>query len=135
MKRFIVLLCASILIFSAAKSMENEEIYKNSNSDFCRKIEEKIFLKDNIETAAVVEMDKNVLCGILCTDTELPEGDILILKKYIYDAVCDEIKNLKKVKIEINSKTAKNIAELSYYAGMEMKKRAVCGRFNYLMEN
>lgn len=107
---------------------------KYSNDEVCQKIEEHIFLAEEVETAAAVRCGKTVLCGILCGG-EPDEDKILKLKNFVYGCAKKETKGAEKVFVEINSKKARDIAELAYYAAKGVNKKTILKRFEYLSQN
>ena len=125
------------MLFSASFSfaeMSQHITEKYSNDVLCDKIENKIFLLDNVKIGAVAKKDNNVLCGILC-DEYVSEEDLENMKNYIKDAVVFEFPKAEEIIVEINTQKARDIAELSYYSAKNMSKKQLLKRFDYLLKN
>lgn len=134
MNKFVLcFFCFLSAMFCYAEPMHN--IYeKYSNDAVCQKIEEHIFLTNEVETAAVVKYGKTVICGILCGG-EPDEEKISELKNFVHGGVKQEAWKAEKILVEINSKKARDIAELGYYASKGVNKKILFKRFEYLTQN
>lgn len=80
-----------------------------------------------INSAAVLNKNKSVLCGISTGNkSELSKAEI---EQVIYN-IFPEIKALR---IEINTKRADDIMELSYLSKSSVKKKYISSRFDFLI--
>ena len=81
----------------------------------------------NTNTVAVLSKDQSVLVGI-STDKNAE-----ISKEQIEKIVYKHFPVVKKLKIEVNTKRAEDIMELSYFSSGSLKKRYISLRFDFLI--
>lgn len=138
MKKFLLIILYFFILFYSLNntSQKSYPVFQNelntleefSNDENCLKAVRKLStFFPSINSVAVSSKNKDVLCGI-STDNKntLSEENI---KKVLYN-IFPETKNLR---IEINTKRAEDIIELSYLSKGAVKKKHISSRFDFLI--
>lgn len=80
-----------------------------------------------VNTAAVLSKNKSILCGV---ETDNKEN---ISKDDVYRILRDIFPSAKEIRLEINTKRAEDIMELSYFGASNLNKKYISLRFNFLI--
>lgn len=129
---FILILAFILLNFvnktQLVSNQDDGTIYNYANDNDCNSAANRIAAAfQNINSIAVLKKNTSLLCGIeLNGQNNIPEDEI---KEILYDIFPDT----KELRLEINSKTADDILELSYLGNSDIKKKYLSLRFDFLM--
>lgn len=107
---------------------ENNSIEEFSNDEKCLGAVRRISSAfSEINTASVLSKKTSVLCGITTdNNSSISEADInRILSEIFFEA--------KEIKIEINTKRAEDIMELSYLGLSTIKEKYISLRYDFLI--
>lgn len=127
-KNFLFIFIIFALITYLSQNSTANKIEEFSNDAQCLSAVKRICGSlPKVNTAAVLSKNKSILCGV---ETDNKEN---ISKDDVYRILKDIFPSAKEIRLEINTKRAEDIMELSYFGASNLNKKYISLRFNFLI--